>query len=448
MPPQSGSTLEEPEVKSELPQFFTWEEIGLHSGRGNSKQERWLVINRKVYDISQFHWRHPGGIRIINHYAGQDATDAFTAFHKNEDLVKKYLCSLQIGELAPDQPNCEPSKNELLVKDFRELHSTVKKMGLMKPSYGFFLFMFMHAFLLDVAAWVTIWYFGKSWVPFLVGVAMFTVGQIQYGFFQHDLGHVSVFQNTKWNRISHFIVIGILKGGSHNWWNYMHNQHHSKPNCFRKDPDLNMHPFLFSLGKKLSVELGKKKKKYMPYQYQHTYFWFAPMIFIPFILLILIRFTIKRKKWVEFALMMIYNIRVCLMYIPLMGFKSFMAFFWLSRYLESNWFIWVSQMNHIPMNIDYDKNADWVSCQLAATCNVDQSLFNDWYTGHLNFQIEHHLFPTMPRHNYWKVAPLVKSLCAKHGVQYQCKPLLTALVDILRSLKESGQHWQDAYLLG
>ena len=29
------------------------------------------------------------------------------------------------------------------------------------------------------------------------------------------------------------------------------------------------------------------------------------------------------------------------------------------------------------------------SLQVLATCNVEQSFFNDWFTGHLNFQIEH-----------------------------------------------------------
>ncbi|KAL8170048.1 UNVERIFIED_CONTAM: hypothetical protein K2H54_062358 [Gekko kuhli] len=406
MPPQLGSSLQRPEPGSGASQLFTWEEIGLHAGQKNSKQEKWLVINRKVYDISQFQWRHPGGTRVISHYAGQDATDAFTAFHKDEDLVQKYLHQLLIGELAPDQPNCEPIKNEMLVNDFRELYRTVKKMGLLKPSYLFFAIIFLHAFLLDIAAWLTIWFFGKSWMPFLAGIALFTTAQIQYGFFQHDLGHVSVFQKPKWNRRLHFILTAVLK-------------------------------------------LGKKKKKYMPYKYQHTYFsLLAPMIFVIFMQLTVFRFTILRKKWMELIFIVLFNIRVCLMYVPIMGFKSFMAYYWLARFLESNWFLWVSQMNHIPMNIDYDKNLDWVSTQLSATCNVDQSLFNDWYTGHLNFQIEHHLFPTMPRHNYWKVAPLVKSLCAKHGVQYLCKPLLTAFADILSSLKESSEHWEDAYLHG
>lgn len=40
-------------------------------------------------------------------------------------------------------------------------------------------------------------------------------------------------------------------------------------------------------------------------------------------------------------------------------------------------------------------------------------------------------FPTMPRHNYHKVAPLVKALCAKHGLSYDVKPFLTALADIV-----------------
>lgn len=51
--------------------YFTWEEVAQRSGR---EKERWLVIDRKVYNISDFSRRHPGGSRVISHYAGQDAT--------------------------------------------------------------------------------------------------------------------------------------------------------------------------------------------------------------------------------------------------------------------------------------------------------------------------------------------------------------------------------------
>lgn len=53
------------------PRYFTWDEVAQRSGR---EKERWLVIDRKVYNISEFVRRHPGGSRVISHYAGQDAT--------------------------------------------------------------------------------------------------------------------------------------------------------------------------------------------------------------------------------------------------------------------------------------------------------------------------------------------------------------------------------------
>ena len=57
--------------------------------------------------------------------------------------------------------------------------------------------------------------------------------------------------------------------------------------------------------------------------------------------------------------------------------------------LESHWFVWVSQSNHLPMEIDEDRQLNWLELQTHATCNIERSAFNDWFTGHLNFQIEH-----------------------------------------------------------
>merc|ERR1719409_2460329 len=77
-------------------------------------------------------------------------------------------------------------------------------------------------------------------------------------------------------------------------------------------------------------------------------------------------------------------------------------------YADGHWFVWVTQMSHLSMSIGKYKDIpehDWPSLQMNATCNVEGGLFNDWFTGHLNYQIEHHLFPTMPRHNYAVVSP-------------------------------------------
>jgi len=155
---------------------------------------------------------------------------------------------------------------------------------------------------------------------------------------------------------------------------------------------------------------------------------------------------ISRRDWVDLAWAMSYYARFFITYVPFYGILGAVLFLNFIRFLESHWFVWVTQMNHLVMEIDHEPYRDWFSSQLVATCNVEQSLFNDWFSGHLNFQIEHHLFPTMPRHNFHKVAPLVKSLCAKHGIKYQEKPLLRAMLDIIRCLKKSGELWLDAYL--
>ena len=71
--------------------------------------------------------------------------------------------------------------------------------------------------------------------------------------------------------------------------------------------------------------------------------------------------------------------------------------------------------------------------------------FNDWFTGHLNYQVEHHLFPTMPRHNYSKANVLVKELFKKHGLMIETKPLGRALCDVVGCLKEYSTIWRNAY---
>lgn len=65
-------------------------------------------------------------------------------------------------------------------------------------------------------------------------------------------------ERTKGRRSTFFRAFSSLsfpQGAPASWWNHLHFQHHAKPNCFRKDPDVNMHPLFFALGKTLSVEV-------------------------------------------------------------------------------------------------------------------------------------------------------------------------------------------------
>ncbi|KAE8606931.1 hypothetical protein XENTR_v10010931 [Xenopus tropicalis] len=422
---------------------YSWEEIQKH----NLKTDKWLVIERKVYNITQWVKCHPGGMRVIGHYAGEDATDAFHAFHPDKNFVRKFLKPLYVGELAENEPSQDRDKNAQQVEDFRALRKTAEDMGLFKSNPAFFIVYLFHILLIEFLAWCTLHYFGTGWIPTILTVLLLTISQAQAGWLQHDFGHLSVFKKSKWNHLIHKFIIGHLKGASANWWNHRHFQHHAKPNIFRKDPDVNM-VNVFVLGDTQPVEFGKKRIKYLPYNHQHLYFFLiGPPLLIPIYFTIQIMKTmITRKDWVDLAWSVSYYARFFITFVPFYGVLGSLALLNAVRFIESHWFVWVTQMNHLPMVIDHEKYKDWLETQLAATCNIEPSFFNDWFSGHLNFQIEHHLFPTMPRHNYWKIAPLVRSLCSKYNVTYEEKCLYHGFRDVFRSLKKSGQLWLDAYL--
>ena len=50
--------------------LYSWKEVEKHS----SKTDCWVVINDYVYNLTNFKRNHPGGTKLIDHFAGQDAT--------------------------------------------------------------------------------------------------------------------------------------------------------------------------------------------------------------------------------------------------------------------------------------------------------------------------------------------------------------------------------------
>lgn len=139
-----GGQLTEPaeQVNGRAGGVYTWQEVQSHC----SRSDQWLVIDRKVYNITQWAKRHPGGIRVISHYAGENATvtfyrdckthlanfkknffiyppnfcffqEAFTAFHPDLKCVQKFLKPLLIGELAATEPSQDRNKSVRSVSD-------------------------------------------------------------------------------------------------------------------------------------------------------------------------------------------------------------------------------------------------------------------------------------------------------------------------------------------
>ncbi|KAA0189953.1 Delta-6 fatty acyl desaturase [Fasciolopsis buskii] len=218
-------------------------------------------------------------------------------------------------------------------------------------------------------------------------------GQGQASWLQHDFGHLSAFESTKVNHFFHELTLGLIKGASCHWWNYMHSQHHAKPNVIDKDPDIRLEP-LFVIGNELPVRAASKNSKWprhMPYEYQDKYFFLIgpPLLFPVYFNFMSFRYMFLRKRWEDLAWVTGFYIKLFVLYYGLLGFWGTVGYYFIVRVCESHWFTWVSQSNHIPMEVDYDRAEAWLPMQSKATCNVEHSLFNDWFTGHLNFQLEH-----------------------------------------------------------
>ncbi|KAF5914106.1 hypothetical protein HPG69_010266 [Diceros bicornis minor] len=404
-----ASLKQEANVQCNMPErslnTYSWQEIQRH----NQEADQWLVINCKAD-------RHPDGREVLSHYAREDAADVFRAMHPKLDIAQLYLKPLLIRELPPGEPSQEGNKNSKLLEDFQELRRKLEAMNMFNANLGFFLLLFAQILILEALAWLMLWHFGNGWPITILISFLLTISQ--------DLPR--------------------------NWWNYGHFQHHAKMNIYPKDPDIYMGPILL-VGDLQPVKYGKKKIKYINYEKQHLYFYMgeSPWSHVP-CHPISLRQSCQAR--IVFPFFMPDIAWVSSFYIGyFITFGRFYRIFgtilliYLVKSLESPWMALVIQMSHIPMKMSREENRDWLSTQVLATCNVEQSTFNNWFTGHVNFQVEHHLFPTMPHHNYHKVAPLARSLCAKNVLQYVEKPMLKAFGDIGRALKRSAALWMDAY---
>jgi fatty acid desaturase len=82
---------------------------------------------------------------------------------------------------------------------------------------------------------------------------------------------------------------------------------------------------------------------------------------------------------------------------------------------------------------------DFLRRQVLTSRNVRGNWLVDLVLGGLNYQIEHHLFPNMPRPNLRRSQPLVRAFCLRHGVSYCETTWIRSYAQALRHLHEVGR---------
>ncbi len=84
--------------------------------------------------------------------------------------------------------------------------------------------------------------------------------------------------------------------------------------------------------------------------------------------------------------------------------------------------------------LEDESRGDWCVRQLLGSGNVDGPDFMHLMTGHLSYQIEHHLFPDLPSNRYAEVAPRVRALCERYDLPYVTGPLPQQYAQVVRKI--------------
>jgi fatty acid desaturase len=256
----------------------------------------------------------------------------------------------------------------------------------------------------------------------------------QGGLLQHDLGHNSIFDTCKKNYFWHVMYYTVLMGGSADWWKGRHTRHHASPNDGQLDLDIRTLP-LFAWDKK---QFKKANKALVQWQV-----WYWPFLGPPVMLLL---YRILNVLWMLRQFNM-FEFGMCTIHFSALGYLTYMgstfnllAWWVWTLVIGGGYLGWVFAMNHtmFPIYREADER-DWVSATLTTTQNVSPSFFVDYFTGHLDYQVEHHLWPRMPRHNYEKVHPRLKALCEKHGFQIYEEGFFQAIASVYRTLHNAVQ---------
>ena len=102
---------------------YTWQEVRSH----NTATDCWIVIDKKVYDVSKWLKHHPGGALPLLYSAGQDCSRAFTAFHPFSWIREKRLPLFYIGDLK--ELDTEVTEESEITCELDKIHEEIVKEG-------------------------------------------------------------------------------------------------------------------------------------------------------------------------------------------------------------------------------------------------------------------------------------------------------------------------------
>ena len=254
----------------------------------------------------------------------------------------------------------------------------------------------------------------------------------QLGLIGHDAGHQQIFSSRQKNDgVS--LMIGLLMALVPSWWNDKHNQrHHRNPNRIGEDGDIDVSLFAFTIGRALA------KTGFLKTMASHQAFLFFPILVLSSISFLFagIHYVLTGKQVrypVMEPLLVVVHLAVyfSLLFVFLDPLHA-VAFIAVHQAVEGLYMGSVFAPNHKGMPVlEEDTPMGFLRQQIITSRDVSAHPVTDFVYGGLNYQIEHHLFPSMPRNNLKKVQPIIKEFCRTHGISYHETSVMQSQREIL-----------------
>jgi fatty acid desaturase len=275
------------------------------------------------------------------------------------------------------------------------------------------------------------WYEGLA-------ILALTISSTQFCFLGHDACHYAIFPRRWQNEAFALLVGNFLVGMSRGWWTHSHNLHHGRPNHPYRDPNLQISFLAFSDNQARSKE--RLQRFIVRYQ---------ALLFIPLISFEAWNLSLKsalflanqhtKHRMLEIGLFIGH---VCLFFAGpflLFDIRPAIEFVLLYRGLFGLYLGLSFATNHIGMPIlDQEAETSFLESQLLVTRNLQANLITDFFFGSLSCQIEHHLFPTLPRKALRQAAKVVREHCKQNHLVYHETGLWQCYCEVFRHLRQIG----------
>jgi fatty acid desaturase len=336
---------------------------------------------------------------------------------------------------APAPPADE--QDDCVGSDFAGLSKRIAESGLMKRRPGYYVARIGGVGALYAAAWTVFALVGNSWWQIVTAVVL-GVLFAQIALVAHDVAHRQVFRLRRATEVTGRLAGNLCVGMSYGWWQDKHTRHHANPNHEELDPDVNPEILVWSTNQARSARgvarwIGARQA-----------YWFFPLLTLEGMNLhvagvrALFRPTFKRRG-LEAVLLGIHIAAYLGALLLVLSPVKALVFIAVHQGLFGVYMGCTFAPNHKGMpTLTGDDRPDYLRKQILTSRNVRGGLFVDIALGGLNYQIEHHLFPSMPTPHLRRAQPIVKKYCAELGISYTETGLIASYAQALQHLHRVG----------